>query len=230
MNSPTPEIVLAGLISYFIFLISTVVHEASHAITAHWFGDDTAADEGLVTLDPLPHIRREPMGMVGMPLIGLILNGFVIGWGSAPYNLSWARAHPRYSALMALAGPASNFCIALLAYGAMWAGIMAGIFEIPDQMSVRSLIISSHDGLSGVTMALSLTVSLNLFLGLFNLLPIPPLDGSSVISLFVPRRYAQMITEARTNPTFQMIGLFLVFTCGSKLIFPLFTTILWTLF
>ena len=61
MQSLSPDVVVAGVLSYFVFLLSTVVHEASHAFVARMYGDDTAADEGLITIDPTPHIRREPM-------------------------------------------------------------------------------------------------------------------------------------------------------------------------
>ena len=63
------------------------------------------------TLDPLPHIRREPFGMVVMPILSYVLAGFMIGWASAPYDPYWARAHRKKAALMAMAGPASNLAL-----------------------------------------------------------------------------------------------------------------------
>lgn len=230
MQSLSPDLVVAGVLSYFVFLFSTVVHEASHAFVARMYGDDTAADEGLITIDPTPHIRREPMGMVMMPLLGLMLNGFVLGWGSAPYDPVWARNNPRKKALMAMAGPMANLALALLAYGIISLGLSLGYFEYPDRLTTRSLVAPTADWMSGLTIFLSIGVTLNLYLCLFNLLPVPPLDGSSVITLLLPEKYALIVEDARSNPNYQMIGLFIVFGCGTELIYPIFTRILWAMF
>src|SRR5436190_7365182 len=99
------------LTAYVVFLYSTVCHEAAHAWVAHKLGDSTAYHGGQVSLDPIPHIRREPLGMVVVPLLGLFINGSLLGWASAPLDPLWAAKHPRRSALVALAGPASNFLL-----------------------------------------------------------------------------------------------------------------------
>ena len=103
----------AGLLWYFVFLYSTVCHEAAHAWVALKLGDDTAYQGGQVSLDPIPHIRREPWGMVLVPLVTFFMNAangatWMMGWASAPYNPQWAERHPRSAAWMALAGPAAD--------------------------------------------------------------------------------------------------------------------------
>jgi len=107
---------LLGFIYYVAFLFSTTCHEAAHALVAKLGGDLTAAEGGQVSLNPIPHIRRSPYGMVVFPLLSFfLLHGSMIGFASAPYNPDWARRHPHRSALMALAGPATNFALMLLA-------------------------------------------------------------------------------------------------------------------
>ena len=102
-----------GLIYYAVFLFSTTLHEAAHAWAAMRGGDLTAYHGGQVSLDPLPHIRREPFGMVALPLLGVLIAGWPFGYASAPYDPKWALAHPRRAALMALAGPAANMLLVI---------------------------------------------------------------------------------------------------------------------
>src|SRR5690554_4189785 len=87
---------LASLVVwYVVFLFSTTFHEFSHAIVAYWGGDKTAHEGGQVSLDPMPHIRRSPFGLVLAPLVTFPLFGWMIGWASAPYDPRWAAAHPK---------------------------------------------------------------------------------------------------------------------------------------
>ena len=85
---------------YGAFLFSTVIHEASHALVGKLGGDDTAYQGGQVSLNPIPHIERQPMGMVAMPLISLHLMGFPLGVGTAPYDPTWAYRYPKRAALI----------------------------------------------------------------------------------------------------------------------------------
>src|SRR5512139_3082516 len=99
-----PELV-NGLVFYVVFLFSTTLHEAAHAWAALRGGDPTAYQGGQVSLDPMPHIRREPFGMVVLPLLTALATGWPFGYASAPYNPNWAVRHPDRAAWMALAGP-----------------------------------------------------------------------------------------------------------------------------
>src|SRR6201997_3032744 len=105
----TSDFLVLGVIWYIVFLFSTTCHEGAHALAAKVGGDMTAFEGGQVSLNPIPHIRREPFGMVVMPLLGISLGGALIGWASAPYDPHWAMRHPKRAAWMSLAGPAANF-------------------------------------------------------------------------------------------------------------------------
>src|SRR6185295_17733342 len=101
---------------YLAFVFSTTCHEAAHALVAQRGGDETAYVGGHVTLDPLPHIARSPFGMLVIPVISYLFNGWMMGWASVPVNAAWGRAHPRRAALMALAGPLANLVLAAVAF------------------------------------------------------------------------------------------------------------------
>ena len=118
----------AGLAYYVAFLFSTTLHEASHAWAALRGGDPTAYHGGQVSLDPWPHIRREPIGMVLLPLLSVFASGWPIGFASAPFDPSWAMRYPRRAAWMALAGPAANFSLVLLAAAGILFGLHTGVF------------------------------------------------------------------------------------------------------
>src|SRR6266540_7395228 len=101
-----------GMMWYVVFLLSITVHEAAHAFTAMKLGDNTAYHGGQVSLDPVPHMRREPVGMVVVPIISFLMSGgWMMGWASTPYDPLWAERYPRRSAWMSLAGPVSNLML-----------------------------------------------------------------------------------------------------------------------
>jgi len=100
-----------GLLYYVVFLFSTTLHEAAHAWAAARGGDLTAYQGGQVSLSPVPHIRREPIGMVVLPLFAVLTTGWPFGYASALYNPDWARRCPHRAAWMALAGPAVNLTL-----------------------------------------------------------------------------------------------------------------------
>ena len=135
-----------GAVWYVAFLFSTTCHEAAHALIAKWGGDMTAAEGGQVTLNPIPHIRRSPFGMVVMPILSFALGGWMIGWASAPFDPNWERSHPRRAARMALGGPAANFTIMLLAAIAIRAGLMLGYFAVPLSIYGYSTLVQPASG------------------------------------------------------------------------------------
>src|SRR5688572_30618449 len=128
MEQITGEFLALGLIWYLVFLFSTTCHEASHALVAKLGGDPTAFHGGQVTLNPAPHIQREPFGMVLAPIVSYLRGGAMIGWASAPYDPFWQHRHPRRAALMSLAGPAANYALMIVGAIGIRTGIIAGIF------------------------------------------------------------------------------------------------------
>jgi Zn-dependent protease len=205
-----PDLVV-GFIEYVVFLLSTTCHEASHAVAAKIGGDMTAFEGGQVTLNPLPHIKREPFGMVVMPLIGITMGSGLIGWASAPYDPNWAMRHPKRAAWMSLAGPAANFSIALLAAILMRLGLALGVFTHGAVTANHIVTSASGDGvMEGIATVLSIFLSLNVLLGCFNLLPVPPLDGWSALPLFVSDRMAGKLHDLQMQIRgFAFIGLLL---------------------
>jgi Zn-dependent protease len=196
MPNLSPEMLLTGFISYVVFLFSTTCHEAAHAFVAKLGGDTTAALGGQVSLNPIPHIRRSPFGMVAIPLVSFLFAGGMIGWASAPYDPLWERRHPHRAAWMALAGPAANFSLMLLAA----LGIHAGrIFHLlyTDVTGAPTLLFT----------VLEITLMLNLLLGTFNLLPVPPLDGSTGIMLLMGENRAQGYLDWIRGNNYGMAGL-----------------------
>src|SRR6187397_3661276 len=118
--------VTTALIWFAVFLFSTTVHEAMHALAALRGGDPTAYHGGQVSLSPSPHIRREPIGMLVVPLLTALTQGWAIGWASTPYDTRWAVRYPKRAALMSAAGPAGNLAIAFVAFVLIKAGLAAG--------------------------------------------------------------------------------------------------------
>jgi Zn-dependent protease len=206
-----PDELVFGFLEYVVFLLSTTCHEASHALAAKMGGDSTAAEGGQVTLNPIPHIRREPFGMVAMPLIGIVAGTGLIGWASAPYNRRWALNYPKRAAWMSLAGPAANFSLCIVAAILMRIGLALKYFE-PGSYSMHQIVDASARGgvAEGIGAVLSIFFSLNLLLGCFNLLPFPPLDGYGVLGLFTTEAWALRLEEMRMRMgAFSFLGLLL---------------------
>ena len=120
-----------GLIWYVVFLFSITMHEAAHGARCRAMGDRTAYNNSLVSIDPIPHIMRSPFGMVFVPIISFVLGGWMIGWASTPFDPFWAKANRRKNALMALAGPAANLLLILIAILLIRGGMIAHIFHAP---------------------------------------------------------------------------------------------------
>jgi Zn-dependent protease len=220
-----PEIIVLGITWFVVFIFSTTLHEASHAWAAHRLGDSTAYHGGQVSLNPIPHIQREPIGMILVPLISFAFyQNWMIGWASAPYDPSWAYRYPKRSALMALAGPVSNLLLAIITGVIIRVGIAMGTFGPPLPGTFGfDRIFSADGGAAGAVVPLSILFSLNLILFLFNLFPLPPLDGSAILPLFMSEGTAQRYLEFTQNPMFSLIGLLVAWKVAPLLIGPLWS-------
>ena len=218
------EFLVAGVVWYVVFLLSTTCHEAAHAFVAKLGGDLTAFHGGQATLDPLPHIRREPFGMVIFPILSYAVGGWMMGWASAPYDPLWSLRYPRRAAWMSLAGPGANYSLAILAAVLIHVGMWTGLF-VPGTTDFVHVVEPTSTGLvSGAAMFLSLMFSLNLLLGTFNLLPVPPLDGFSAIGLLLPENGARRFQElGHSMRGFTYVGLMIAWYVFSPIFGPLFT-------
>jgi Zn-dependent protease len=176
-----------GIALWFVaFLLSATCHEAAHALAARLGGDDTAYEAGQVSLNPVPHLSREPFGMVFVPLLSYLWAGWMIGWASAPFDPEWAERHPRRAGLMALAGPAANFALAAVAVLAIRVLLMLELGAPPETAGFEHIVdpVSDDPMLVQAARFLSVLVLLNGLLGTFNLMPLPPLDGAAVLRAF----------------------------------------------
>jgi Zn-dependent protease len=199
-----------GILWYVVFLFSTVFHEAAHAFTAHKMGDSTAHSIGQVSLNPIPHIKREPFGTVIVPLLSFAAGGWMIGWASTPYNPQWAHDYPKKAAAMAAAGPISNFILLILSVIIIHTGIAAGFFIQPDTITISGIV----SGVGASWMAIlakiiSVMFSLNLILFVFNLLPFPPLDGSAIPPMYLSEEVGRKYISFVRKPAFALAGLFI---------------------
>lgn len=216
-----------GLAWYGIFVVSTTMHEAAHAWSAMLLGDRTAYEGGQVTLNPLPHMQREPFGMIVVPIFSYLFTGWVIGWASAPYDPYWAIRYPKRAALMSLAGPAANLVLVLVAIIAIRIGLALDVFQTlqPGDAIKFTGVVLGDDGLPlAFSKLLSILFSLNLLLCVFNLLPLPPLDGSGALRMFLSATTAARYFEIMRQPAFSMLGLFVAWKIFPQIFGPIFQT------
>jgi len=228
-----PDVVAIGIVWYVCFLFSLTCHEAAHALAAKLGGDPTASNEGQVTLNPLPHIRRAPFGTVLVPIISYAIGGWMIGWASAPYDPRWQDRYPKRAAVMALAGPAANFALALITVVLIHICFGLGVV-VPAEgwLGFTNIVAGPNpDAISPVAVGLSVMFSLNLLLGVFNLIPVPPLDGSTAIGIFLSDDQARRVTRFLHGGPFLWLGIFVawklvgwiyppVFRVAIQLIYP----------
>jgi Zn-dependent protease len=211
-----------GLLWYAAFLFSTTVHEASHAYAALRLGDRTAYEGGQVTLDPIPHIRREPIGTIVIPILSFLVGGWMIGWASVPYNFQWALDHPKRAARMSSAGPAANLLLVLISALSIRLGMLLNIFIPPDSINFTHVVAATEIGIfSAIASFLNVFFSLNLLLFLFNLLPIPPLDGSGIVPLFISEERASRYLQIIRHPSFSFMGIIVAWKVFDVIYSPL---------
>jgi len=191
---------LLQIFPFVILIFSIVVHEFSHGWMANHLGDPTARYMGRLTLNPIPHI--DLLGSIIVPFILLISgSGFIIGWAKpVPYNPYNLRDKKNGEMLVALAGPVSNLLLALIF------GIM-----------IRILLLQGVGMDSSVILFFSAVVFLNILLAIFNLVPIPPLDGSKVLFHFLPYSMRNVRETLERNGMLFLI-VFILF--GFKFVVP----------
>jgi Zn-dependent protease len=215
----SPDFIAIGMIWYIVFLFSTTCHEGAHSLVARIGGDPTAFHGGQASLNPIPHIRRAPFGMVVVPILTYILPPhWMFGWASAPYDPNWERQYPRRAAWMALAGPAANFTLVILASVGIRAGMALGYLQTPDSISFTHIVAAAAPGKAEFFATfLSVLFVLNVLLGTFNLLPVPPLDGHSGVTLLMSRTAALRFIDWTRSQGFGMLGLVLAWVLYGRI-------------
>lgn len=186
------------IFNILVVLFSVVLHEVSHGVMANSMGDPTAKNLGRLTLNPLKHL--DFFGSILLPLFTFWLGGFVFGYAKpVPYNPANLNDRKYGPAKVAFAGPAVNLVIALLF------GMVLRFLPMPLEATLLPQL-------------LSFIVILNLVLAVFNLMPIPPLDGHWLLLTFLPERFAAFkVFILRYSMAIFLIFLFFIF----PVIFPL---------
>lgn len=170
--------ILSGMVGLAVFVFSVVVHENAHGMAAERFGDPTARALGRITMNPIPHI--DPIGSILIPLTAYLTGGLFFGWAKpVPVNTANLRNPVVHNAYVAAAGPASNLILAFLG-AVLWIIVGLAFKHIPGlrENGERTLLFF-------ITLCQSLIV-MNCVLAIFNLLPIPPLDGHWILIRFLP--------------------------------------------
>ena len=181
--------------SVLSFIPALVLHEVAHGFAAWKLGDPTAKSRGRLSLNPLKHI--DPFGTVLLPAMLMFMNMPVFGYAKpVPYNPRYFKDPRRDDVIVGLAGPAANLAMAVLAAGVAWALYQPALNGLVDNELFAYFYL----------MFLPTFALVNLFLMFFNLLPIPPLDGSSIFAILIPAKYLPKYYEIQRYafPVFMM--------------------------
>lgn len=193
-------------ISFLVLVFSLTVHESAHAWAADRLGDPTARALGRLSLNPLVHV--DPIGTVLFPLVGLLTRAPLIGWAKPVPVATWRFSRPRRDYLMvAAAGPISNLSLAFVAAVAL--RLLPASALAPDLMSgaaAHSIDARLFVPLGHLVWA---ALQINLLLAIFNMLPIPPLDGGTVLAGLLPERVAVGFDRLRPYGFVLLYGLLL---------------------
>lgn len=197
-----------GIISIFVILFAITVHEASHGWAALKMGDPTAYHMGRITLNPIPHI--DPIGTILLPAMLIIMGAPPFGWAKPvpvnPLNLKDPR---RDNLIISIAGPASNIAVAIVAFI-----ILKIILNLNPSLFYEGGFARL---LSPIIQVLYLTILINVILAFFNLIPIPPLDGSGVVMGLISEEAAQKYEQIRPYGFFILILLMMTGLIGRML-------------
>jgi len=207
LSDLTPQHIALGLTTYVVLLFSLSFHESAHAWMAWRLGDDTAKNLGRVSLNPIVHI--DPIGTLLFPLIQIFTNVPLLGWAKpTPYNpanfrrdVSMRKGHM----LVAAAGPVSNFLLALIFTAILFVLIKAHVVESEDDFFLHLM---------------ALGIELNVLLAVFNLIPIPPLDGSKVASFGLPGDLGEKYDRIVGPYGFMILMLLLISGAFGYVVYP----------
>lgn len=182
------------ILTFIGLLLALSVHEAAHAWTASKLGDPTARMLGRVTLNPIVHI--DPVGTILLPLVAFALNAPIIGWAKpVPVDTRYLKQPKRDFMWIALAGPASNLVLAILS---------SLVLRVLPYLPVSAGAI---DILTPLFIFTQTFLYLNVLLAVFNMIPVPPLDGSNVVAAFLPPNLALTWDRLRPYGIFVLYGL-----------------------
>jgi len=188
-----------AILTVICFIISVAIHEFGHAFVADRLGDNTPRRQGRVSLNPWVH--TDILGTIIFPLLGVLsTRGGWIGWGkpvmTRPANYTRKLTMTQANLLVSLAGPFMNLLLAVVVTFIFAAGLKTGLLSLGN---------AGDSGLDGISRGLGMLVSLNWGLMMFNLLPIPPLDGGSILEAVLPRRHHHLLAPLRQPYAFILV-------------------------
>lgn len=199
LNSASLAIIFLSLV------IAITLHEAMHAFAGHWLGDDTAQREGRISLNPLRHV--DPFGTILLPLITLVVFKVpLLAAKPVPFNPARVKFDEFGAALVGIAGPLTNLALAIATASVIH--IFSGIASI------------------GILSALAIFVEINIALFVFNMIPLPPLDGSRLLYAFAPEALQAVMAQLEQFGIFIIFALLLTVPAFSDLLINLNQTLL----
>lgn len=193
----------AFIFKILILVFSVVIHEVSHGLAALALGDNTAKHMGRLTLNPVKHL--DLWGSLIVPALTFLFGGFMLGWAKpVPYNPYNLRDQKYGSAIVGVAGPASNIFIAAIF------GIMLRLFPVWADAAQNPVVLRLLQNFGEIFLYI---VTINVVLAVFNLIPIPPLDGSKLLFALLPYRYRYIESFLEQHGLFLLL-LFVFFGFG----------------
>jgi Zn-dependent protease len=213
------------LLWFIVFLFALSVHESAHALVSDRFGDDLGRSLGRISLNPIVHI--DPIGTVLFPLMGAFTGIPLFGWAKpVPVNpLAW-REKDKANFWTSAAGPLSNFALAAISFAIVAGLLLAGVVK----PTYNAFVVVSGEGvLDPIAKLASFGLTVNLALGVFNLIPIPPLDGSGMLESVLPYE-AQRAYEQLRPYGFMLLFALMLLGAFSFVYFPIVTTVIVALY
>lgn len=199
--------IVAAVLGYLCFLATVMFHETGHALMAMLLGRREAYPAGGICWNPLTHMRRSRFGLAIMPLISLCANTgiggvWTFGYPAAPFEAEWAVKNRRDAALISFGGPAANMVVMLASAFLIKYGVASGVFAYDYSGTHWLLVKAATPGADTAAVLLSILFYQNILMAVFNLMPLPPLDGFSLAAFWMKEETALKLYQWEAKLSF----------------------------